>query len=272
MVYFDRSTLEYADITAAARNFPPDTRSLNLVNKFANTSLRMEGLWGYESLILKRYAELVAASQGYPPERAVADLPVYRNASIFKLLRGRYALVPTSEGVRLAELQQDVLPRFLVVSNYRVLADRDEILPTLSAPDFDFRREVILERAPGLPTLSAAAVPVASVKVLSASAARWTVEVTTSAPGILLMTDSYASGWRATALNGSVQSSYALQPADWALRGIPLTVTGTHLLEIKYTPPGLVCGLCVTAATLLALTVTFFLRPRRGIRILPAHL
>ncbi|MDR1145901.1 MAG: YfhO family protein [Verrucomicrobiales bacterium] len=266
ITYFNRAELAYPKLAALVEKFAPDDRNLNLVASNANILLKREGLWGYETVSLKRQVELIGTSQGFPLDRLHTDLPVYRNSKIFQLLRGRYALVPTSEGVRLAELQQDVLPRFLVVSNYRVLADRDEILPTLSAPDFDFRREVILERAPGLPILSAAAAPAASVKVLSSSASRWTVAVTTSAPSILLMTDSYANGWRATALNGSVQSSYALQPADWALRGIPLTVTGTHVLEIKYTPPGLICGLCVTAATLLALAAAFFLRKRRGMK------
>ncbi|MDR1190592.1 MAG: hypothetical protein LBK60_02865, partial [Verrucomicrobiales bacterium] len=167
----------------------------------------------------------------------------------------RYLFLPTVSGIQISALQNDPLPRFLVVPKYRVLADRDEILRTLSAADFDFRREVILEHAPGFSSPAAAGEPVFSVKVLSASASRWTVEVTTSAPGILLMTDSYAKGWRATALAGGAQSAYELQPADWAVRGIPLTVAGRHILEIKYTSPGFAVGLGVTLSTLVALMV-----------------
>jgi hypothetical protein len=230
-------------------------------NRNSSITLRAEGLWGWCSLALKRYAEFVAVSQGLDPDKVNMDMPVWRNSRMFQLLRGRYAFVPVKGGgMSVAPLQdaRDVLPRFLVVPRHRVLAGRDEILRALSAPDFDFRREVILESDPHLPAPAvkmdnAAPVPEYKIKVLSSSASRWTVEVTASVPGVLLMTDSHAKGWRATALPGSVQREYDLQPADWAVRGIPLTVAGTHFIEIKYTPPGLALGAGITALTLVAL-------------------
>jgi hypothetical protein len=263
VMYFDKSEIAYSQLAEISKRFPPDTRNFNLVNPNANTSLKLEGLWAIDSVIFKRYVELIGASQGIAPGNVTQDIPVHHNTPIFKLLRGRYAFVPTKEGIKLAELHKDVLPRFLMVGNYKVLTDRDTILQTLAAPDFDFRRNVILETEPDFAVPSATAAPAYKVNVLSSSASRWVVEVETSAPGVLLMTDSYAKGWRARALAGSVQSDYKLQPADWAVRGIPLLVPGRHVLEIKYTPPGFALGLGVTLATLAALVV-LALRALRG--------
>ncbi|MDR1144613.1 MAG: YfhO family protein [Verrucomicrobiales bacterium] len=256
--YYPRAQMDYPALMKFAGEHPGEWRDLNLVNRSADMQLKLEGLWGYEALMLKRHAELMAFSQGLAPELGNEDMPQFRqNSRLFQLLRGRYLFLPTVSGIQISALQNDPLPRFLVVPKYRVLADRDDILRILSAADFDFRREVILENAPGfLSPLAAADTPAFSVKVLSSSASKWQVEVTTSAPGILLMTDSYAQGWHATALNGSAQSSYALQPADWAVRGIPLTVAGTHFIEIKYTPPGFALGASITALTLAALLMS----------------
>jgi uncharacterized membrane protein YfhO len=121
---------------------------------------------------------------------------------------------------------------------------------------------VILEREPGFDNAppapaaaqTAAAVPPEyNINVLSSSATRWEIEVGTNAPGVLLMTDAYAKGWRARARPGSAQQTYDLQPADWAVRGIPLTAAGAHRIEITYTAPGFAAGLWITSLTLAAL-------------------
>jgi hypothetical protein len=263
--HFRASDSQYPALARFARErTTADERHLNLLNnKNASILFGRENLWGYEALVLMRYAHYIAASQGIPPHLANPDQPVYRNSPMFRLLRGRYAFVQTNEGIRVVELQKDVLPRFSVVGGWRVMTDRDAILRTLSAPDFDFRHEVILETAPGLPPVPAAGTvpapaPEYKINVLSSSATRWEVEVETGAPGVLLMTDAYAKGWRARARPGSAQQTYDLQPADWAVRGIPLTAAGAHRIEITYTAPGFAAGLWITSltlATLAALTL-----------------
>ena len=257
--YFNKSLVEYPAFAGIAKKFPPDTRNLNLVNPAADITLKSEGIWGFEAIVSRRYLELMAAGQGFIPP--AADMPLHNNTSIFKLLRGRYAFISTGQGVRLIELHKDVLPRFFVTGNYRVLTNRDEILRTLTLPNSDYRGEVILEKHPGI--RPSTAVPKYKVNVLSSSPARWVVEVETSTPGVLVMTDSYAKGWHARPLSGSVQTSYDLQPADWAVRGIPLRMPGRHLIEIKYTPPGLSLGLLTSLATLGALAVFVALALRR---------
>jgi hypothetical protein len=266
--YFPREAVEYPQLAEYCRAHAGDGHSewrhLNLVNRSADMMFKTEGLWGYEVVLLRRHAEFMAFSQNFAPDAGNEDMPQFhQNSHLFQLLRGRYALLPARTGVSVIDLQPDPLPRFLVVPNVRVLADRDEILRTLAAPDFDFRREVILETPPGFANSPSAPVTNPAVKVLSSSAKHWEIEVTVSKPGVLLMTDSYAKGWRATALTGSAQSSYHLQPADWAVRGIPLTVAGKHRLEIKYTPHGFAAGAAVSSLTVLTLCAAAFWRCRR---------
>ena len=267
--YFDESQVAYPELAAAAKKFAPDDRNLNLVNGASSMTLRQEALMGNDSVRLKRYMEFIAATQGIPMASVTTDVSIFRNSPAFQLLRGRYAFVPVEQGFQVVELQRDVLPRFLVIGNYRVLAERDEVLQTLTAPFFDFRREVIVETKPDFPPQIVA--PENTITVLSSAISRWVVEVETAGPGILLMTDSYAKGWRARALPGSVQSSYDLLPADWAVRGIPLLKPGRHVIEIKYTPPGLALGVGVTLTTLIALAIyaALTLRRRRIVKPLP---
>jgi hypothetical protein len=259
-VWFPAANLQYAALAAAVKDFPPGERDLNLVEPNASILLKREGLWGYVVTVPKRYVELLAFSQNFPLAHAHTDLQIRQNSKVFQLLRVRHALLRDGAGVRAVELQRAPLPRFLVVPEYKVLADRDGILRALSAPDFDFRRAVILEKDPRLPVPPPALVPVPlpadfNMKILSSSASRWQIEIDTKSPGILLMTDSYARGWRATALPGSVWQHYDLQPADYAVRGVPLPVPGRHLLEIKYTPPGFFAGAIVSVLAFVVLAV-----------------
>jgi len=251
--FFPTATVEYPGIAQFLKGHPGDYRNLNLINKDSNILMKAEGIWGLDPVLLKRYGEFMAFSQGINPDKATIDIPVVQNSYLFKLLRGRYAFVPTQQGIQVALLHEDVLPRFLVVSDYRVMTNRDEILAALNNPNFNFRQQVILETDPGLPHPTLAAEPLFLTSILSSSNSRWEVEVTTFAPGVLLMTDSYAKGWHAKALPGSVQQQYDLLPANYAVRGIPLTVAGKHLLEIKYIPPGFALGLWISVLTLLAL-------------------
>jgi hypothetical protein len=271
---FPREQAEFPAMAEFLKTAPKDARSIFMFTGRENIrsiggTLRAEGIWGFDALILKRYTEFIAASQGLNPDTADADMPLFRNSKLFQLLRGRYAFFLTDKGTQITPLHKDVPSRFLVAGNYRVMAGRDEILKTLDSPDFDFRREVILEKDPGLKMPAAmltnppSLVPVHKINVLSSSASRWEVEVETNAPGVLLMTDAYAKGWSARALPGSAQREYDLQPADWCVRGIPLTVGGTHRIEIKYTVPGLVSGAWTTFATLALLCLVGVWRHRR---------
>ena len=204
---------------------------------------KSEEIWGYDPMVLKRYAEYMFYSQGYDPDKAGADLNIHRYSSMWPLLRLKYALQPTQSGMTMQEVTSP-FPRFFLATNYMVMTDRNSILQTLGNPGFDFKNTVVLEMPPGFP---ASLIPaVSQVEVTNSSITKWEIQVTTNVPAVLVMTDSYSRDWRANALPGSVQTSYDMQPANWAIRGIPLPSAGIHKIRIQYVPWGFHAGLAIS--------------------------
>jgi uncharacterized membrane protein YfhO len=104
---------------------------------------------------------------------------------------------------------------------------------------FDPRREVILEHEPEpkpAPNETAG-----NARVVDASTDQLTIEADLSQPAILLITDAWTPAWRAVSLPGSAQAQYDLQPANYALRAVPLAA-GHHRLRAEYAPRAFVIG------------------------------
>src|ERR1039457_3301383 len=89
-----------------------------------------------------------------------------------------------------------------------------------------------------------------TVSLLESSTDYLTLEADVQSPSILLVTDTYAKGWRARPLAGTVQSLYRVLPADYCLRAIPLAV-GHHHLRLEYRPAGFVIGKWVSIVSLV---------------------
>jgi uncharacterized membrane protein YfhO len=125
---------------------------------------------------------------------------------------------------------------------------RDDIFAALTNAAFNPREEVILETAPD-PEPRAAA-NAGTVSLLESSTDYLTLEADVQSPSILLVTDTYAKGWRARPLAGTVQSLYRVLPADYCLRAIPLAA-GHHHLRLEYQPAGYVIGKWVSIVSLV---------------------
>jgi hypothetical protein len=87
-------------------------------------------------------------------------------------------------------------------------------------------------------------------RVLGASreAERVRVEAESSGPGLLVLNDAWAPGWKATIDGAPVR----VFPADVVTRAVPWPA-GRHTLEMRYEMPGLRAGLWITALGALAL-------------------
>ncbi len=243
-----------------ARNLPMD--------------LRHSAVWGYEPVMLHRYATFLAHSVN----RNIAMLPemleharwgsdivelglnsgyldfhfdtATRRVDLpreFDLLRCRYVLVP--EGLPKSPPgiyeNPETLPRFSLLRDYVVLDNPRYILETLSEPSFDPRRTVVLEQAPDPAPDPAAAFTPSEVVVEDESSDHVTLRVTLSTPAILLMTDPYSTGWGIQPLPDSTQKKYRLLPGDYALRAVPLSA-GAHHFRMEYLPPAFGLGVLIT--------------------------
>jgi uncharacterized membrane protein YfhO len=74
----------------------------------------------------------------------------------------------------------------------------------------------------------------------------------TTAPGLLVVSEIYESGWRAY-VDGEVVE---ILPTDHALRGIPLP-SGEHTVEMQYDPLSLRLGLWISGIATVVMVVIF---------------
>jgi len=254
---FARSSLATFDLAAAdtpglktfLAEHPGDYRILNQTGPNVALSLPANDLWGYDPGVLLRYAEFMAFTQGMNPDEVTQYIPFRRMHRLYSMLRCRFAFVPGKKGaVRRLEFN-DVLPRLLLVQRYRVMGGRNEMFTAMDQPSFNPREEVLLENVP-----TPAPTPTkeqGTVKLVDSSTDRLTIEADLPSPAILLITDTYANGWRARALPESSQQQYQVTPANYCLRAIPLAA-GHHRIRVEYTPVAFRIGVCVSIISLLA--------------------
>lgn len=141
------------------------------------------------------------------------------------------------------------LPRVFVAPRMRVVADRGKLLSQLDNADFDAMHEVLTEEA--IPQIN---VPEpdssfrydASIVTYRDDDVR--IEVNASAPGWLVLTDTYANGWTAT-INNMLTPILKVDAMFRAVR----VGAGRSTVAYRYQPPGFLAGLWVAGLTSLGL-------------------
>src|ERR1035437_3563551 len=226
---------------------PGDYRIINMANPNTAMLLGAQNIWGYDPGVERRYAEFIHCTQGKHPELATYSTVVSQYHPLYAMLRCRFQFALTVGGVVISEAT-NAMPRLQLVSRCRVMPRRDDIFAALTNAAFNPREEVILETAPD-PEPRAAA-NAGTVSLLESSTDYLTLEADVQSPSILLVTDTYAKGWRARPLAGTVQSTYHVLPADYCLRAIPLAA-GHHHLRLEYQPAGFVIGKWVSIVSLV---------------------
>jgi len=137
----------------------------------------------------------------------------------------------------------DPFPRAWVVHAIEVIPDEEDTLARLSAEDFDVRRAAVVAEPLDIPL---GGTPDGSTaQVTSFGPNQITVEVETDAVGLLVLSEVYYPGWRA-----SVDDMPArLIRANGLLRGIPVP-EGQHTVQVWYAPPTARLGLVISALAL----------------------
>ena len=134
------------------------------------------------------------------------------------------------------------LPRAYVVPRAELIAD-DAIMILSRFRVSDPRLAVLMSNDPlaGLQTDSRQAF--LPVSWLGHDPDRPVLEVTTEAPGLLVMADTWLPGWSAL-VDGN---STPIFRGNYAQRVIPLRQPGKHTIALSYHPPGLTLGATITA-------------------------
>lgn len=146
----------------------------------------------------------------------------------------------------------DPLPRAWVVHQAVTTAD-DQALAALDAPDFDPRAVAVVPPGSRLAaSLGAAAGPGEEARVVAARPGRLALDVALETPGILVISQPFYPGWRAT-VDGQPVS---LERVDYALQGLALE-PGAHRVELSFSLSLLpaAVGLAALAAVLAVLFV-----------------
>jgi hypothetical protein len=148
------------------------------------------------------------------------------------------------------------LPRAYVVGTARIASDR-EALTRLVDRSFDPTQEVVIASGP-----AAVAGPgfAGSCRILQLAADRIRLEAELSAPGYLILVDSYDPGWRAW-IDGRPEPVLRANVAFRAVR-VP---AGRHTVEYRYQPTTVLVGAALSLlASLTGLVVAAWSTPRQA--------
>jgi hypothetical protein len=157
------------------------------------------------------------------------------------------------------------LPRVFVVDRQRTVGSDPAALAAVIAPGFD-GRGVAVTQSPvaGIPQAGRAApapAPApATARLTSYRAQRVQIQATAAKPSLLVLTDSFYPGWKATVDGRSVP----VRRVDYLLRGVSIG-PGRHTVVFSYQPSSWTIGWVISLLTLLALlaAVAVYLVRRR---------
>ncbi|MFP4039372.1 MAG: hypothetical protein ACLFS7_02420 [Desulfosudaceae bacterium] len=233
-----------------SRSLGANERILNISRHNAGMLYGIGDLWGINPGVRRRYAELMAVSQGKTAANASQYLTFRRYPPVFRLLRcGAVIEEEAAAGKRKVIGLKSPLPRAFLAETCKVLTDKEEILRYVTDPAFDPRAEVILEEDPDLPesagTSSGSLKYKRRVNIVSSSTDSLVMEVETPRPAILVVTDAYSRGWRAESAGEEKTREYRVMPADYALRGIPVPA-GRHEIRLFYRPALISAGMMIS--------------------------
>lgn len=245
MVLFARTmrpTFDSTIITSSKKSIPQTFRENDYRTQLPLPNIGMtwevNDIWGEDPYVLTRYAELINYTQGINPDKASQSIKTRNYHKIFRMLR-----CPRSHydknGTFYMESHGRVLPRALLIQNCIIAKERNVILGIMDDDRFDPFSMVILESQPE-PFPQKSDTP-GKVRIVNESTDHLTLEATTPHPSILLITDTYSKGWKATPLPGSSQTNYTIMPANYILRAIPLT-KGHHKIRVEYLPGSFIVG------------------------------
>jgi hypothetical protein len=224
----------------------------HLLSDYQAVAHNTEKLRGYDPFLMQRYI-LYLSAIGKDRELTSAEAAGDISGNIAQyepelLALGNVGRLVTADpkakdGYAVAELTP--LPRAFVVGNAAKWKPAQSVTQLKAT---DFRQQVLL---PADVLADGPRAEFTPAKVLLHNADKVEIEVTTSAPGYLVLTDTFSRGWTAK-VNG--QPSKVL-PANVAFRAVALDKPGKHQVTFIYSPPGFQAAATISLMTVLAMGV-----------------
>jgi hypothetical protein len=239
-------------------------------------SLGLQNIQGYFPAHLARYQQYMRAlngrSQGYHHE-SVLDEGL--TSPLLDVLNVRYILIPRPTPPYLEQLagahpavyedgrvsvveNRDALPRAWIVHSAQQVAP-GEAPKLLASGSIDPRRTALIEAAP--PPLAQPADSVAGkVSITEYRADRMRLRTSTSAPGLLVLSEMHYPAWKAY-VDGNPAQLYV---ANHVLRAVAVPA-GNHEVELRYESTALRWGLIISGTFYCLLLALLVLAGRRAL-------
>jgi hypothetical protein len=245
---------------------PPSAAERVLNIEHPNSGMRFGAydIWGYDPVVLGRYAQFMAWTQNQNPDTAEMYVDFKHSHPLYRMLRLRAIFLTENGEVKVGQAAQPPLPQVLLAPEYAVGQSRAAVFAALSRKDFDPSREVVLESEPQPRPEKGAR---GFAKVTRQGTDFLEIEAQTNKSAMLLITDSYSNGWKAWGMEGSAQQEYSVLPANYVLRAIPLEA-GHHRIHMEYVPRGFIVGKWIS---LVALVLYLGAWIAMGLRKKPPH-
>jgi hypothetical protein len=142
------------------------------------------------------------------------------------------------------------MPRAYVVPRATVLPDHPGVVLS-SLAELDPRDSVVMTSDPLVRLAPGPRQPFTAAEWTSVDPDRPALLVTTRAPGLLVIADSWMPGWTAT-VDGRPAP---ILRGNYAQRVIPLPDAGRHVIAMEYHPPGLLLGCAMSIVSAIALAL-----------------
>jgi len=151
---------------------------------------------------------------------------------------------------------KDVFPRAFVVYQVNNVPSFSHALDVMNTPNLDLRQVGVVENLPteleNIINQNNPQIQSINGKTKIISSGELNVEVSTRAPGLLIVSDQYYPGWSAY-VDGKTTQIYAV---DGILRGLFLEA-GEHVVEFKYRPLSFILGGIFSAVFLLTTVFSY---------------
>ena len=172
------------------------------------------------------------------------------------VISSKFRLLEQHSGYWLYE-NLEALPRAYMVYQYDVIPDAQEALQTMVHGTFDFRRRAILSAEPSgevpLTQSGGSKNPENQVEFIEYTPDRVQIHVTSEAPGLLVMSDTFYPGWKASVDEKAVP----ILRANAAYRSLAMPA-GSHEILLTYEPISFKVGSVLSLLSLLIVFVLLF--------------
>ena len=182
---------------ARLTDLPPDAdvRVLHRGMAFSNLGMTLgyRDLWGYDPLVLRRYAQFIAASQGEDPDAADQFVSFVRMPPVFGMLRLRYFFEKAPNGPPVVQFD-DPLPRLSLVRQRGGGAGSRRAAANASRERLRSAQRLLLERDSPIALGGMPSRVLIEQQDASTDHLNFVVDIDRNA--LLLITDNYSTGWR----------------------------------------------------------------------------